>query len=539
MTLSPADLERWDPEALQEVSEAARARADCAAQLSAALTGLSVLTGWTGPAALAARTAFDQSRAQVDAHAVETRAVADAAERAAADLRAIKARLREVEERAEAAGIRIDPDTAQLSPGPGFTGAVLLLTELADQLSVILADADAVDAELAAAITAAGDPTDSVTRDGVPVAERSAANIATMTADLDRVRRAAAIHRVTASEVAADPGRFGLSAGEVTRYRNAVQVQEGLAYNRAQTGAETLLVIYDPVAFGGQGRAAIAIGNPDRAARTTVIVPGTTHSVATGWLRSPGPALLYTETRRADPNRTGSVIAWMGYDAPDGPLDARMAQTGLARKGGALLAADLNALAATHPAGARVTVVGHSYGSTTVADAAAGYAMRADDVVLLGSPGTDLARTAADFRLPAGGHVYVGAASTDPVTTLAGIRGVLPGTDVPTGRLGLGADPAADGFGSTRFKAEAPGWRVWSDHGRYFESGSESLFSMAEIAAGQGAELQRLGMTAPHRGGLLGSLAARLGLPNWSDPLSDPELYRPATSGHQHRPGGR
>jgi len=80
---------------------------------------------------------------------------------------------------------------------------------------------------------------------------------------------------------------------------------------------------------------------------------------------------------------------------------------------------------------------------------------------------------------------------------------------------------------------------VWSDHGRYFESGSESLFSMAEIAAGQGAELQRLGMTAPHRGGLLGSLAARLGLPNWSDPLSDPELYRPATSGHQHRPGGR
>jgi len=60
-------------------------------------------------------------------------------------------------------------------------------------------------------------------------------------------------------------------------------------------------------------------------------------------------------------------------------------------------------------------VLGHSYGSTAVAEAAAGFGMHTDDVVLIGSTGTDLARSAADLHLNSGGHLYVGAASTDPV----------------------------------------------------------------------------------------------------------------------------
>ena len=534
MTLSLADIDRWDPGALDAVAEVAEDRARVGARVSAALGGLSVLAGWTGPAAQAARAALEQTRTQLDAHTAQARAIAAAAERAAGDLRAIKARLREAEHDAETAGIGIDPDTGQLSAAAGFPDPDLH-SDLAGRLRAILADAQALDAALADALAATGQPGE---RDGVPLAARSAANIAVMTADLDRVRRAAADHRVAEADVAADPLRFGLTPGDVERYRNAGQVQSGLAYNRAQTGAETLLIIYDPTAFGGQGRAAIAIGNPDTAARTAVVVPGTANSVAGGWLRSAQAANVYNETRKADPARPGSVIAWMGYDAPDGPLDARVARTGLAREGGALLAADVNALAATRVGEGRVTVIGHSYGSTTVADAAAGHAMRADDVVLLGSPGTDLARTAADFGLPEGGHVYVGSAATDPVTAVAGVRGLLPGTGLPADGLGLGADPAADGFGSTRFKAEVPGctWRLWTDHSRYFDTGSESLFSMAEIAAGRGADLQRHGLTAPHRASLLGSLAARLGLPTWSDPLSDPELWRPAGS-HHHQTG--
>ena len=101
-----------------------------------------------------------------------------------------------------------------------------------------------------------------------------------------------------------------------------------------------------------------------------------------------------------------------------------------------------------------MTVLGHSYGSTTVSDAAAGYGMHADDVVLVGCPGTDLAHSAADFHLNEGGHLYVGAASSDPVTKLGAIPQIhVPGTDFTAS---LGDDPAMDDYGSTRFKAEVP-----------------------------------------------------------------------------------
>ena len=225
----------------------------------------------------------------------------------------------------------------------------------------------------------------------------------------------------------------------------------------------------------------------------------------------------------------------MGYDAPDSMADPRVARPGMARAGAALLAADVNALKVTGAKTSHVTVIGHSYGSTTVADAAAGYGMAADDVVLVGSPGTDLARTAADFHLPDTGRVYVGAASTDPVTFLAGLTGEKPAPG-PSDGLGLGADPAADGFGSTRFKAEVadPDLDLWQDHVRYFDSGSESLYSMAEVASGEGGSLEADGMTAPHRSSMLGSLASALRLPNWAIPITDPELPRPATTGHRH-----
>ena len=71
-----------------------------------------------------------------------------------------------------------------------------------------------------------------------------------------------------------------------------------------------------------------------------------------------------------------------------------------------------------------MTVLGHSYGATTVADAFAGSGMRANDAILLGSPGADLAHSADDFHLD-GGEVYVGAASTDPISWI-GVSGGVP-----------------------------------------------------------------------------------------------------------------
>jgi len=334
--------------------------------------------------------------------------------------------------------------------------------------------------------------------DGVPVVDRSIANTTVMQRDIDRVSEVAAARGVTPEEVLAHPERYGMAGQMMDRYHNGLKTKEGLGETAKQTGADTFLQVYQPEAFGGDGRAAVAIGDPDHAADTAVVVPGTGNSVGSGWLAQKDAINLYNEMYNVDPDKPISVVAWMGYDAPDALWDPRVGTTALAREGGQLLAADVNALNATRDGAGHITVFGHSYGSTTVADAAAGFGMKTDDVVLVGSPGTDLARSAADFHLNPGGHLYVGAASSDPVTHLGG----LPQTPVPgTGwSVALGTDPALDGYGSTRFKAEVPGLTSpIGDHSQYYTPRSESLYSMAEIATGNGDALAQHDMIARHR----------------------------------------
>lgn len=338
---------------------------------------------------------------------------------------------------------------------------------------------------------------------GIPVDVRSAINKAVMNDDLHR------------------------GEGDAARYNNARRTQEGLAAAAAAKDLhghppEVFLLRYQPEAFGGEGAAAIAMGNPDTAANTAVLVSGAGANVREGTLAEPDGVHLYEESNHADWAKPTAVVVWVGYDAPNTAFDPGLYEPSMARRGARLLAAEVNALAVTHQGEpTHMTVVGHSYGSTVVSDAAT-YGMRTNDVVLLGSPGTDRAHSAADFRLPPGGHLYVGAASGDAVTWAP--------AHLRTGPLalslgGLGDDPAVDGFGSTRFKAEVPGYSVnpINDHMHYFDDGSESLFSVADVASGHGDALQRDGMTAHHRSEF---------------PMGegfDPEAWRPATTGHRHR----
>jgi hypothetical protein len=356
---------------------------------------------------------------------------------------------------------------------------------------------------------------------GIDTVSRDKVNQAVMNDDIARIQNAAAQNHVSVEQVTQHPEQYGLTPTAITRYNNAMQTQKGLSTDSDGGKNPVFLQTYDPEAFDGRGREAIAIGNPDKSDNTTVLVPGTGSSVRDGYLTHRDGLNVYNEARRADPNKTNSVVVWMGYHAPDSAFDPQIGQTTLARDGGGLLAGDVNALAVTHQDGAsQVTVIGHSYGSTTVADAAAGSGMHANDVVLVGCPGTDLAHSAADFHLPEGGHVYVGAASTDPITHLGGIQGHLPGTGVT---IGLGNDPAVEGYGSTRFKAEAPGLTFpLKDHSTYFTPGDESLFSIADITSGHGDALAHDNMTAQHRGTY------------WLPDEFDPETLRRPTGGHYH-----
>ena len=519
MSLGPADVERWDPRALDAVGRSAGHRAEAVGALADELRRLiASLQGWCGSAAEASRHALsrivDELRAQGDAAQRVSVAAARVAEQVSALKRGDTADTRLLDT-AEAIDARLADELSVTVNGipvrgsparPVFPEQESSTEQIRDWWRGLS------DSEREALLADHPDLIGSL--DGIPIETRDRANRALL--------------------------RHDLADGAGAALINAEGVRDGLELNQQRTGAPTYLITYQPDRFGGQGRAAIAIGNPDTATHTAIMVPGTGASVASGWLADDTDhSDLFNElASAAGDSGTASVVAWMGYNAPESLVDPRVTVPRLARDGGALLAADVGALRATGKPGAHLTVVGHSYGATTVADAAAASGMRADDIVLTGSPGCDLAHTAADFHLPAGGHVYVGAASTDPVTFLAGTRGELPATDVPTGLLGLGPDPAADGFGSTRFRAEAPGLGVaiWSDHGCYFTPGTESLYSIADIAAGDGRLLAEHGMTAPHRSSVLSDIASALELPNWSSPLADPELIRAATGGHFHPP---
>ncbi|ORA84827.1 hypothetical protein K3U93_11690 [Mycobacterium malmoense] len=364
---------------------------------------------------------------------------------------------------------------------------------------------------------------------GIPVDVRGDVNKAVMNDDLHRVEDLAKTNGVSVNDVLGDPGKYGLSPSAIMRYTNACRAREGLAKSAEAVDKwpdnhpPVFLLRYEPEAFDGEGAAAIAIGNPDTAANTAVVVKGLGSGVREGTLANPDGVRLFEESARADWGKETAVVMWVGYDAPNTWHDPGLWEPNMARTGGQLLASDVNALAVTHQgAPAHMTVVGHSYGSTVVADAAAGYGMHSNDVVLVGSPGTDLAHSAADFHLSPGGHLYVGAASGDAVTWSPGhVRG--PGLFGPT-LGGLGDDPSVDGYGSTRFRAENPRYTANPiyDHSHYFDDGSESLFSISDVVSGHGDALQHDGMTARHRG--------EYGVGQWFDP----EALRTATSGHRH-----
>lgn len=326
----------------------------------------------------------------------------------------------------------------------------------------------------------AGEPTSAAARD--------AANRARLARDLARL------------EALPDPDPRTREVLEHLRALRAT-LERGSTYTDPDTGAPVPLQLwaYDPWAFGGDGRVAVAVGDLDRAENIAVQVPG----LGTDAGDIPGLAerarAVHDAARFTAPGESTAVIAWIGYDAPDNGLPGEpgadalgVVAEGHAARGGMLLGADLDTIGAARAGDPHVTVVGHSYGATTATVGAAdGGLPGADELVLLGSPGagsgTDHAReTGLDPK-----SVWVGRNSRDPVPYLADhgwANGGVAGS-------GLGDDPAEDTWGAQRFAAEerdrgptvSPG-----DHRAYFDHDSESLANLGRIVVGETDDVVRV-----------------------------------------------
>ncbi|HEV2783924.1 MAG TPA: alpha/beta hydrolase [Actinophytocola sp.] len=230
---------------------------------------------------------------------------------------------------------------------------------------------------------------------------------------------------------------------------------------------------YDPVGPNSDGALAVAFGNPDTADHLGVVVPGTGTSVTSGFPVSDAANLR----RQMDELGGGqnATIAWLGYDAPDSLLDLDVARADNARDGGETLVSDVDGYrAAAEAAGnhQHVTVIGHSYGSTTV-----GYAglngLAADDVAFIGSPGVGASE--AGQLSPGEDHVWAGAAEHDPVVQ------ATQGDHFTAGPSSTGVYD--DGFGARIFGTPDGGGHLGA-HSNYYDSGSESLRNLGNIATG-------------------------------------------------------
>ncbi len=304
--------------------------------------------------------------------------------------------------------------------------------------------------------------------DGIPFADRNAANRAMLKDSIERLEEErAAAGRSTAATIgyrieALDEIRRALGPGDADPRRTLVSLR-----------------------IAEQPTAAIALGDLDRADYVSYLIPGMFFGVRTqigAWTDT--AARLYDEQRSwlrvlsaADDlarQRTVASVAWIGYQTPDllnvGSLD-------LARQGRDALARSIDGLKAARGAQQPfVSVLAHSYGSTAALMALSETPTAVDALALVGSPGSP-ARSVDELHVRAG-NVFVGEAGWDPIPNSAF----------------FGSDPGAAEYGA-RIMSVAGGVDVItnellaasSGHNAYFEQGTESLRNLALIAIDRGA----------------------------------------------------
>ncbi|WIB62821.1 alpha/beta hydrolase [Curtobacterium sp. MCBD17_040] len=263
-------------------------------------------------------------------------------------------------------------------------------------------------------------------------------------------------------------------SGSASRLRMLEQVRTALV--RGPEDPPKQLLTLDP---RGSGRAAIAMGDLTTASDVTVMVPGMFFTVSgqfTDWTAT--GADLYREQATLTPLARGgrggvAVVAWLGYRTPD---LTNVLSVGLARAGAVRLERVVEGIDATRTADpVRVSVVAHSYGSTTALLALSSGRIHVDSLTVLGSPGSAVTR-ASELAVPAG-QVFVGAAHWDPVA----------GTGY------FGTDPAAPGFGSTVLdlrggvdhREDEEVFRRPYGHNEYLVPGTASIHDVALIAVGR------------------------------------------------------
>ncbi|SED11145.1 Alpha/beta hydrolase [Streptomyces misionensis] len=276
----------------------------------------------------------------------------------------------------------------------------------------------------------------------------------------------AALPRLTPATLAAAYAANRADAGRAAGTAAAHGDSRRAAADRALAAADRRLLAFDG---RGAGLATEVFGDLAHADHIAVLVPGSDTSLDTYARFHRAAAALHAATGP----RT-AVVAWLGYTTP-GTVSTTVTTTTRADEAAPRLRALVRQLRSLVPARAHLSLICHSYGSVVCGRAARG--LDADDIVLVGSPGTG-ADDVPDLGTTA--RVWAARGTGDWVAYVPHVR-----ADLLLATVGFGTDPVSRGFGARVFDAGAAG------HSGYFTPGSASLANLARITRGETSEVTR------------------------------------------------
>ncbi|MFI5846002.1 alpha/beta hydrolase [Catenuloplanes sp. NPDC051500] len=329
--------------------------------------------------------------------------------------------------------------------------------------------------------------------DGLPVAARDLANRALLDLALEAARLGLPVDGFRSGGTPAGVSLSGadLHGGMPSAYARDPALIASLERLADQVSPGTdpprYLVRFDP---GQDGRAVVAIGDPDRSAAVLTYVPGMTSDLASLGGELDRAARVAEHATELDPARRTAAVLWLDYDAPDFVGEA--ASDAPAEHAAPALHRFQEGLRAGHEGEpARQTVLGHSYGSLVAGVTARDLGLDADGLVLLASPGAGVAH-AAELGLP---EVWASTSFSDPIQrapvspvsalTDAMVSAALPGVGPalaygpPEDGLWHGRNPADPAFGARVFASQPD-----AGHLGYWDRGGTALDALSRITLG-------------------------------------------------------
>ncbi|MGX6606174.1 alpha/beta hydrolase [Micromonosporaceae bacterium Da 78-11] len=330
--------------------------------------------------------------------------------------------------------------------------------------------------------------------DGVPSSDRDVANRLVLTDQTNALRTRVDDHARRLADLLLHDPYNEIDIQRETEAMNTAQAQLdklGKVDQALQSlGGKGLLLGLDG---SGDGRVVIAVGDPDTARHTGVWVPGLGTTVDGNTIDNiQRMNQLNTAADRLTFGTQGDVstVYWLGYDAPD-LNNLSVAGEGRSKDGAPPYLNFMDAMRATHDAGpSHLVAMGHSYGTTVVAEAALSGRLPADDILVQGSPGMHTDNASNLMSDPR--HVWAGSATNDPVSETSNVTKYTQFVPIAGPFIGDAYDdghaisPHEAGFGANQYVVDTSG------HTHYWENNSESLTNQADVLVGLYSQTTRV-----------------------------------------------